>query len=137
MNDYIGMAKPHKGHQRLIADLLKTINEQLNEPYIPLPECNLDDTDQYSKQPDVSIIDEDNERIILTIELSSKQKVKADITKMQAYMLELDITEGFVIEYLPEGYASYIIKNWYRITPEHVYEDESYSELLEIELNNL
>lgn len=59
---FIGMAKPPKGHQKLILDLCTFINgDESNFNHLALPEPNINDSDQFSKQPDVLVLDQDEE----------------------------------------------------------------------------
>ena len=131
----IGMAKPPKSHQKLIADLLFFLNDELLDNYFPLPEANINDSDQFSNVPDILVVDDD-EMNVFAIEIEQKTNIKTAIRRMQSYLAANDISEGFAIQYKPQGFINYSIEKWFRVTPNEIEENETYSNTLEIDFED-
>lgn len=134
MHDSIGIAKPPKNHQKLILDLCVFFNDKKTEcDHLALPEPNLMDGDQYSKQPDVLVFDRKTELNLVAIELEQKAGISATINKAMKYVDEDQVQEAFVIEYRPHGLIGYEINNIYRIS-RNVFENNTFSRVLGIDL---
>jgi hypothetical protein len=137
-NTSIGMAKPPKGHQRLIWDICSFINNEVfSIEYLALPEANISDADHQSAIPDVLVVNTEAEENILFIELERKDGVRAAIKKMQQRMQETGFTECFIVQYLPVGFVGYKIQKWYKVTPLEAIENDTFSELLDIDFDDM
>ena len=132
----IGMAKPPKGHQALIYELCSFINgEDTDFDHYALPEPNLQDGDQNSKQPDVLVVDREEMENLVAIELEQKPGIKNTIKKVQEYIDGELVKEAFVIQYIPVGFTGYEVKKIYRIDSNGIHEDETESQLLGIDFS--
>jgi hypothetical protein len=136
-NSYIDMAKPPKGHQRLIVDICTFINSEIAIDYLALPEANISDADLQSPIPDVLVINDAAEENVLFIELEQKAGIGAVIKKMQQRMDDAGFTECFIVQYIPVGFAGYQIQKWYRLTPGEATENVTYSVLLGIDFRRM
>ncbi len=136
-NAHIGMAKPPKGHQRLIGDICSFINNELDNEYLALPEANISDADHQSAIPDVLVVNIETEENVLFIELERKDGVRAAIKKMQTRMEESSFIECFIVQYMPVGFVGYAIQKWYKVTPLEAIENDTFSELLDIDFDDL
>jgi hypothetical protein len=136
MNNSIGMAKPPKSHQHLILNLCNFINDNVDDNFLALPESNLAEGDQFSKIPDVLVFDKEECTNAVAIEIEQKANIKATIKKVQQYIIDLSVTEGFVVQYKPVGDVDYHIEKWYKVTGFEVLENDTFSELLDIDFED-
>lgn len=133
----IGMAKASQSHQVIIANLIHGLKDSLDSNYIAIPEPNYDDGDKNSKQPDVLIIDKDQEDVWVSIEVCLRRMVKSDIQKCQQALKDYpQLQECFVISYTPIGTYEYDTISYTKVTREAV-TDEEYSDLLDITFSDI
>lgn len=136
-NNYIGMAKPPKGHQALIYELCAFINnEETPFDHYAIPEANLQDGDPNSKQPDVLVLDREERENLIAIEVEQKPGIKNTLKKAKEYVDNELVLEAFVFQYSPSGFLGYEVEKIYRVSKSGTHEDETESELLDIDFEH-
>jgi Uma2 family endonuclease len=102
-----------KDHQRIITKLITGLGNlyfNLGEiPYEPFPEVMIDEG-QTSPTPDVILFDNENQRNVVIIEVSSSAGAKKDFEKVKALMKDYEVQEGFVYDYIQGTWRKYDLK---------------------------
>lgn len=99
-----------KSHQRIITKLITGLGHlyyTLGQiPYEPFPETMIDES-QTSPTPDILLFDNENQKNIVIIEISSNTGAKKDMEKVIELMHDYDIPEGFVYNYNKKIWMKY------------------------------
>lgn len=117
-----------KEHQAIITRLIHGLADLYIKDRIslfPYPETMIDEG-QTSPAPDILLYDHKAEKTVLLIEVTHSSGVKKDCKKVQSLMIDYDVKEGFVYDY-KKGV-------WYKINPSQGEMQNSFSEVLDMDL---
>lgn len=136
---YVGMPargpKPHQIIGQLITQYLW--DETDRRDWVPIHEANLNDLDETSMAPDVTVFDASDAQPVVIVEITNDTGRNKTIRKCRQIMLDYpSITEAFVVVYQPEGEFDFEVKQWLKLTPDGNSDDEpDWSEVLQLELS--
>ena len=132
----IGLPHAPAPHQRAIKDIMAMIDSAIqDDEFLVLPETPLGENPD-DKIPDIVVIDEEQDLVMMTIEIELQHRTKACIKKMQRYMEYEDIQESFLFVYEPLDKYGYVITNIYRVTQDG-YEEDTFSTVLDMDFEDL
>ena len=136
MGNTLGQAKAPSNQQALIRDLTNVLH-QYSDNFDALPEANINDDDPLTLIPDVLVIDAESDDFLMCVEITNKRGLKETIKKVEEIVEAQELEESFVIHYKKVGKKEYEIVEWYRITDEGIEKGNSFSEIMEVDLDEL